>query len=476
MKFFIYITCFLSLISIILNSKDNKKLHKLEESENVKYLEYSFKRNLTLDKNMKPIDFFKTYFYNQLYINIKVGSNKKEIPFYFFLQQFPLVLQSSNVDKYEVKGKYDELKSNKYEAIGKMETFENGDLTEGILSKDIFHFNSGKSYIKFYLSKKNYGDAHITEGGKIGFMPYPQYLENETSSFITNLKENNLISYKTIFFKYDSEKLNEDSGKLYIGAPPHLFKKNQYSSEYYLKGYTEQGYEGFGWIYLIDEIKIGDNEPYERAKKAYFYSELGFIIGSDNFFQALNKSKIWIEYFNITKKCHKQNFNIEGFESNDINYRFYYAFTGYYCDKDVNITELDIGEISFVKKQIDYIFNISIKDLWIEKDNYKYFMILQSPSDENIWFFGKPFFKKYQMVFDSDNKVIGFYTNITSIKDKSKNKHVLVYILVIIGLVIIIIGLVLLLIKCYNLLPRLKRANELTENFDYSPDENNDIN
>ena len=69
MKFFTHIACFLNLISIILNSNDNKRLHKLEETENVKYLEYSFKRNLTLDKNMKPKDFFKTYFYNQLYIN-----------------------------------------------------------------------------------------------------------------------------------------------------------------------------------------------------------------------------------------------------------------------------------------------------------------------------------------------------------------------------------------------------------------------
>ena len=104
-------------------------------------------------------------------------------------------------------------------------------------------------------------------------------------------------------------------------------------------------------------------------------------------------------------------------------------------------------------------------------------MILQTRSVEDVWIFGKPFFKKFQMVFDFDNKVIGFYTNITSIKNKSKNRHILVYILVIISLVIIIIGLVFLLIKLYYLLPKTKRANELTDdNFDYSSTENDDIN
>ena len=358
-----------------------------------------------------------------------------------------------------------------------MEKFEKGDLSEGILSKDIFYFKNNKSNINFYLSKKNFGDSHITEGGKIGFKPYPPYQENEYSSFITNLKENNLISYKTLFFKYDSEKIDEDSGKLYIGAHPHLFKENQYKLEYYTKDYAEKGPDGFDWIYFIDDIKIGDNEPFDRAKQAFFYSELGFIIGTENFFSTLNKSKIWAEYFSSTNKCNKTEIDIKGFEHNDFIYRFYFPFFGYYCNKDVDITKLDIGEISFIKKQVDYTFKISFKDLWIEKNNYKYFMILQTGNTENIWIFGKPFFKKYQMVFDFDNEVIGFYTNITSTKNKSKNKHILVYILVIIGLLIVIIGLVFLLIKCYYLLPRTKRANELNDdNFDYSTPENDDIN
>ena len=114
-----------------------------------------------------------------------------------------------------------------------------------------------------------------------------------------------------------------------------------------------------------------------------------------------------------------------------------------------------------------------MKDLWIEINGYKYFMIIKTLDLENNWYFGKPFFKRYQLVFDYDNKIIGFYKYINetgkeNYEDK-KDRPILVYILIIIGLVLIIIGLVFLLIKCYFILPRKKRANELSDdNYDYS--------
>ena len=471
MKLFLF---FLYLINTIIKSINNKILKKLDESEDIKYLEYSFKRNLTLNKNIQPEGFFTTYFYNQLYINLKVGSNKIEIPFYFYLQQYPFVLQSSNANESEVKGIYDELKSKTYEQINETTiNFNKGDLEEGILSKDIFYLKDNiKSFIKFYLSKKNFKNSHITEGGKLGLKLYPDYEESKESCFIYNLKENNIISYNVFSFKYDSKNMNEDSGKLYIGAYPHLYNRFQFDKNNYIKNNIRKGRYELDWIYFFEEIKIGDN-TFDFSKEAYFYTELGFIIGSENFFHYLDNSKIWFEYLNNIKKCHKQLFRINDFESNDIFYRFLYEFTGYYCDKDVDVEKLDLGEISFINKNIEYIFNLTMKDLWIEINGYKYFMIIKTLDLENNWYFGKPFFKRYQLVFDYDNKIIGFYKYINetgkeNYEDK-KDRPILVYILIIIGLVLIIIGLVFLLIKCYFILPRKKRANELShDNYDYS--------
>ena len=461
---------FFVLLTFILNFIFSQNSNTLEDSENIKYIEFSFKRNLTSNKILEPEDFFKTYFYNQIYTNIKVGSNKVEIPFYFYLQQFSFAIQSSNVDNSQVKGKYNELKSGNYESLEEIKYFDKGDIQKAILSKDIFYFSNNKqSSIKFYLTKENSDKAHITEGGKIGFRLYPQFNESKESSFITNLKDNKLITSNILTFKYDSNKTEEDSGKLYIGAYPHAFSPERYNEKNYIKGIGINS-EGF-WTYFFDEVKIG-NKVLDRSKESYFYSELGFIIGTENFFNFINSNDAWLEYFNASKKCYKKNFRIDDFEGNErTNYRFIYEFTGYYCDKDVDIEKFNIGELSFLNKSMNYYFNFTFKDLWIEKNGFKYFMILQTLLPENIWFFGKPFFKKYQMVFELDNKAIGFYTYINekNSKIKKNNKNILIYIVVIIVLLIIIFGLVFLLIKCYFSLPRKKRANELLdENYEYS--------
>ena len=171
-------------------------------------------------------------------------------------------------------------------------------------------------------------------------------------------------------------------------------------------------------MYFLDTIKI-NNTIIDRSKIVLFYSELGFIIGTENFFEYLNKSKIWNEYLYVNKKCHMQKFRINDFEGNDYLVRFLFGYTGYYCDKDVDVDKLNLGDILFIKNNLNYTFNISFKDVWMEKNDYKYFMIIQTDNKENNWYFGKPFFKKYQMVFEYDNAKIGLYTKIFESEDKS---------------------------------------------------------
>ena len=97
----------------------------------------------------------------------------------------------------------------------------------------------------------------------------------------------------------------------------------------------------------------------------------------------------------------------------------------------------------------------------------------------NNWIFGKPLFKKYQMVFDQDRKTYGFYLQLN--KEFNKNNGIaevkndetslkvswsLVCILIIISF-----GLLYALHKLISRLPRKLKANELEENFSY--DSNN---
>ena len=113
---------------------------------------------------------FKNLFYNQIYITLKIDSLNKKIPFYLYLQQFPFIIESSNVSDSQVKGLYDESLSKTYQKLKEYEYFVGGDMEKGILSKDLFNLNDNvSSYLNFYLCKENKYYSHITEGGKIGF-------------------------------------------------------------------------------------------------------------------------------------------------------------------------------------------------------------------------------------------------------------------------------------------------------------------
>ena len=201
-RFFLFQLYFLFILIIFSKSE--------EKNSSIKYLSFPFKRNLTLGNSLTPkqfFQFFETIIYNQIYIELKVGSKKQKIPFYLYLEQNPLVLQSANANKGEVKGIYNETKSDTYKAIEEETNFEYEDLVKGMLSTDNFYFNSKPYNIPFYLSIENFPFSHITVGGKIGFNLWdrfqtPKKFQNLT--FIKSLKNLGLISGYEFSFIYDS--------------------------------------------------------------------------------------------------------------------------------------------------------------------------------------------------------------------------------------------------------------------------------
>ena len=84
--------------------------------------------------------------------------------------------------------------------------------------------------------------------------------------------------------------------------------------------------------------------------------------------------------------------------------------------------------MSFILKDIDYEFILTYKDLFIERDDEYIFSIAFGTYILNknpMWIFGKPFMKKYHLIFDMDRKIIGLYkenttNNINGIKENNK--------------------------------------------------------
>ena len=67
---------FVFILSIII-SIFNSEIIKEKGEGVIKYLEFDFQRNITINESMEPEIIFKNFFYNQIYINIEVGSIKK---------------------------------------------------------------------------------------------------------------------------------------------------------------------------------------------------------------------------------------------------------------------------------------------------------------------------------------------------------------------------------------------------------------
>ena len=176
--------------------------------------------------------------------------------------------------------------------------------------------------------------------------------------------------------------------------------------------------------------------------------------------------------------CHEAVFKINDFEKNDIYQKLVDDYTIYYCDKDVDIKKINIGDLYFVEKMLNYSFHFASEDLWEEKNGFKYFKIIKQKYNNEYWYLGKPFFEKFQLIFDYDNKKIGLYSKIFSDNDvnddKNNGQNIIIYILIILGLSIIIVGLIFLIIKIYKKFPKKKKANELIDdNYVYESTEIN---
>ena len=449
-----------------------KIIININSDTSIQYIEYSFARNLTINTNMSPNNIFKNLFYNLIYIKQKLGSNKSEIPFYLYLQQYSTIIQSSNVESSQVKGLYDETSSKTYSKLKDKTKFGVSDMEEGTLSKDNFYFTESTYPINFYLSISSFYNTHITEGGIIGFRLFPLISDDEyETSFIKNLKQLKVISNYIFTFKYFNNNLNEDNGKLIIGEYPHKYDTKNYNKINFINAKADIVHKEIEWYFILDGINVNEKKIEENGY-VYFYPEIGFIVGSEYYFNYIKSLDTYENYFNNKKKCYNEKININDFEGNDIEMKLNGEFIGYYCDKDVDVSLLKFDNISFIKKSMEYIFNFNTDNLWIEYGNYKYYMIIEKTIGDGYWYFGKPFFKKYQIFFDYDNKQIGLYTKNEASeenKDNEKSNLIIVLIIVIIIFIVIVIVSMFVIIKFKVCKKRKHRADELKDDdYDYS--------
>ena len=152
----------------------------------------------------------------------------------------------------------------------------------------------------------------------------------------------------------------------------------------------------------------------------------------------------------------------------------------------MNSLKTKFPELIFESIDLGKNFSLNIYDLF-SYNNYNisdtniYFLIFfnkkEKYENEN-WILGVPFFKKYTLSFDYENKKIGYYYKNQENKEEEKNNNIniifRIFALVFIIVIIFILGRI--YQKKMIKIPRKNKANELNDNYEYNTNSSKDIN
>ena len=340
---------------------------------------------------------FKNLIYNDLVINISIGSEKQNIPLSLRFFVYPtFIIGKNNTEKLPY---FNEEKSKTFSKNKTIQNFFFLPFTYGYDSNDSIFINNKeiKNFNFILATELDQTNSKTTQSGIFGLnQEYCKKNHKEIinkKNIINELKEKKIISSYLFSIKYKEE----DKGELIIGEYPHNYDKKNYNEKLYSEirlNYFKNDYSR--WQIIFDNVTYG-NEEIKRGNNAIFSIEFGMIYSTKNY-KAMIDKEFFIEYFK-NLKCKTEQVNIEKNIKGD-----YF----YYCDKDVNISKLK--NLNFFNKNLNMTFEFNYNDLFELHDDKYYFLVLMR-KESDIWFLGKPFFKKYQLVFNQDNKVIGFYNN-----------------------------------------------------------------
>ena len=412
---------------------------------NSNYISLPFKnsRSLsTLPSNASPDQICDYLIETDLTINIKVGTELQVIPMSLSLWNKYIYITSNLL----TNGVYDKDKSLSFykkeeEPMGDQSYFKKGQYCT-----DTFIFDSDKNIrnenTSFILTTEMEYKTEYRKG-LIG-LQITSYRQEET--LINQLKSKDLINNYYHFLKFDSE----DEGIFVIGAAPHEYLPQKYFYNNLRQVNTREISQN--WVLSMINIKYGDT----KFDNKNFDLDFKFGLISVGLF-------IKQEYYNdfFDKRI------TDGL-CEEILYKDYYIYSCIDNDSKVKFNELK--DFHFYNFGLEYDFIFTYKDLFISFNNRKYFLITHKKGVMTT-ILGKPFFRKYTMIFNPDNKQIGHYIREEEIIE-NRNGKTLIYIIIILILLIILVSLGIIFLKFFG---RKKRKNELDENYDYIPEEKNSI-
>ena len=298
--------------------------------------------------------------------------------------------------------------------------------------------------IIFYYNPRNYSIAKY----KSDFSPYSCFifglrlpLENYYSyqdydiNIIGQLYRKKIINSYEWFIEYN----NESNAKLIIGVSPYLYNKNKYSfnnsrsiNSIYIAGIYYYWNIEFSQIYFIKDNK----RKLIDYRKASLEPSFNYIKAPLEYFIFINETLF--DNLIIQNKCF-----VENVRKNTNIYNIYYCENKEEIKNEIKNNFLNINLIHrFFEKE----FVLTYNDLFVEKNNKIYFLIIYDNMIKTNWILGKPFLKKYFFSYNYDNKILTFYeTEKNDIIDNNnnvnnKNSYKIFISILVIALLIVIVS------------------------------------
>ena len=399
------------------------------------YIVYPFKKS-TKENKSYPENLLQ----NDLEITLKIGTPPQSVDLNLRSRIYTFFVTSSQVNlPYKL---FNEKESTSLVQISKRETnFTNMEYSKGLkISESIYINDKELKGITLMLGT----ELAYNECGALGLRLINSHESSNDLSFIYQIKKYaNLDSY-TFTLKYK----NDEEGDLIIGAYPHVYD-NKFNEKNFFYSKAGSNKNGVNWVLNFDIIRYNNKSVNVGSKKSLINIEYGLI-------QAPFKYKNYFKNNFYGDRC-SEKFN----ERRNV--------TIVHCSSNFDITSFK--DLIFELKDIETQFVFTYKDLFIKENNEYIFGIV---FDEDVdakdptWIFGKPFMKKYELVYDLDRKIIGLYKEGNE-SPSEKSKVNVVFIILLIILILAVAGLSY-FIFFYLKKTRKSRAFELNDdNFDYVP-------
>ena len=399
------------------------------------YIVYPFKKS-TKENKSYPENLLQ----NDLEITLKIGTPPQSVDLNLRSRIYTFFVTSSQVNlPYKL---FNEKESTSLVQISKRETnFTNMEYSKGLkISESIYINDKELKGITLMLGT----ELAYNECGALGLRLINSHESSNDLSFIYQIKKYaNLDSY-TFTLKYK----NDEEGDLIIGAYPHVYD-NKFNEKNFLYSKAGSNKNGVNWVLNFDVIRYNNKSVNVGPKKSLINIEYGLI-------QAPFKYKNYFKNNFYGDRC-SEKFN----DKRNV--------TIVHCSSNFDITSFK--DLIFELKDIETQFVFTYKDLFIKENNEYIFGIV---FDEDVdakdptWIFGKPFMKKYELVYDLDRKIIGLYKE-GSESPSEKSKVNVVFIILLVILILAVAGLSY-FIFFYLKKTRKSRAFELNDdNFDYVP-------